>query len=1191
MSDRRRSLLILLLVFGLIAASVAVVATKETKLGLDLQGGVQLVYEGQPTPQQPTVDQQALDRALQIMRDRVDAFGVAEPELQLIGGQQIEVNLPGVANADRAAEQVGSTAQLYFYDWEANILDAECRTNDTEVDGGQQPITGLRAAVERAGKCTDVPSSPDSVAASQPRFYAFNEVSKQPFPNAQGLDSRAAAREAVDEKDRSKAEILEVPKGVLVVRDEKGPVGADGKEPPAPDRWWVILDRPALSGTDITNPEQNFDQQGGGQPIVTFDFTDKGRKAFQDITRRIAQRGSDNTLPGVNPVNGSQHFAIVLDDELVSSPFINYQENPDGIDGSTGAQISGGFTITSAQDLAKILQIGALPIKLELISRSQVSASLGAQALDQGLVAGIAGFIVVALFLIAFYRVLGLIAASALVIYAVYFYALVKAVPVTLTLPGIAGLILTLGVAADANIVVFERVKEEARAGRSAGQAIKIGYRKGLTAIIDANVVTFLVAFILFILATAGVKGFAFMLGLGVLVSLFTAVLATQAILFSLRGTRLIRSRAALGAGEQRFKFRFNYMGASKWFFSMSGVILLIGALAIAGKGVNFGIDFEGGTRITAPLEQAATVDEVRSAVAAQGLGDAKIQTVKNPDLGNNIIQITTRDLGPNEVPQIEAQLDKSFGLADAPTTESIGPSFGQSVANSALIAIVASLLVISTYIALRFEWKFAVPVLIALMHDILIVAGVYALVGREVTTSTVAALLTILGYSLYDTIIVFDRVRENIPRMPSAAFSQIVNRALSEVITRSIATSFSTLLPVLSLMLFGGETLRDFAFALLVGIASGTYSSIFIATPVLAHWKEREPVYLARMRRIRETLGSVPAYATTAQGGPVDVAPSESRRGSGGMTTADPSQGVSRAEFDDMVANLGIEEAGRREPAAAGRAAARPAGGRRARAHATEPRRRRLRHRLTPAGPPASSRRSRRSRATASTGGRADGTARVGDDRPGGLALHGVPARPLLGRDRGRVPRCAGRGGAVRGDRQPGIDPRSGRHEPADRRRGDPRRPGRHGGRVVRGRARRDARTRALALPDPTRRDRARRPSPGAAAFRPARGIPSPGPCTRMHASRWSPTSSPRPAGWPPSWGSRACSPRCSCAAGWPSPVRRARSWRPRTSTRWRPSAAWPRPRSASSATSAGAAGSPSTATTTSTASAPPPS
>ena len=257
-------------------------------------------------------------------------------------------------------------------------------------------------------------------------------------------------------------------------------------------------------------------------------------------------------------------------------------------------------------------------------------------------------------------------------------------------------------------------------------------------------------------------------------------------------------------------------------------------------------------------------------------------------------------------------------------------------MARSALIAIIASLTVISIYIALRFEWKVAVPVLIALAHDILITGGVYAITGREVTTSTVAALLTILGFSLYDTIIVFDRVRENIPRMPSATFSQIVNRSMSEVVVRSLATSFCTLLPVLALYFFGGETLQDFAFALIVGTASGTYSSIFIAAPVLTHWKEREPVYKARERRIRETLGYVPAYATAAQGGPVDVAPAEPRRRRTSVTAPqDPSQGVSREEFDDMVANLGVDEAPppAPEPAGAGRTTARPAGGRRARA------------------------------------------------------------------------------------------------------------------------------------------------------------------------------------------------------------------------------------------------------------------
>jgi SecD/SecF fusion protein len=929
MSERRRHLLVLLIVLGLIAGSAVAILTQVTKLGLDLQGGVQLIYQGKAT-KQTKVTAESLQRALDIMRDRVDAFGVAEPELARTGKDQIEVDLPGVKDAERAAEQVGSTAQLFFYDWEKNVLDESCKTNDTEINGGQQPITGLYNAVKRASKCEITPPK-NSQAAAAPRFYAFDKISKKPFNGGLPDESRAAALDGLTAAEKARAEVLEVRPGVLVLRDEKAKATA-----PPPDAWWIIRDDPGLSGTDIKNPEQNFDQQAGNEPIVTFDFSDKGRKAFQKITATVAQRGADNANPlNPDPTQNSQHFAIALDNDLVSIPFINYQENPDGIDGSTGAQISGGFTITSAQDLAKILKTGALPLRLELISRSQVSATLGKQALNQGLIAGIAGFAIVALFLLTFYRVLGVVATVALAVYGIYFFALIKLIPVTMTLPGIAGLILTLGVAADANIVIFERCKEEVRAGRSVAAGLAAGYKKGFSTIVDANIVTLLVAFILFILATAGVKGFAFVLGIGTMLSLFTAVLATQAIILSLRGTRVMSSRSALGAGHAKRKITFDFMGASKWFFSMSGTILLIGALAIAGKGINFGIDFESGTRITAPLTKAASVDDVRKALSPQGLGDAKIQTVNNKDLGKHVIQVSTDTLKPADVGKVDKTLEARFGLADQPNIESIGPTFGASVANSALIAIIASLLVISIYIALRFEWKYAVPVLIALMHDILITAGVYSLLGREVTTSTVAALLTIVGFSLYDTIIVFDRIRENVPRMPSAAFSQIVNRSMAEVIVRSMATSFCTLLPVVALFFFGGDTLKDFAFALIVGTISGAYSSVFIAAPVLTHWKDREPVYRTRERRIRGELGYLPAYAVAIGSGPVDVAPAEPRGGRGrrGVTAPQDPTDVSREEFDAMVRDLGLEN--ERQPASTGAPrSGRPAGGRRARAN-----------------------------------------------------------------------------------------------------------------------------------------------------------------------------------------------------------------------------------------------------------------
>src|SRR5919106_6346818 len=254
MSERRRSLLVLLVVIGLIAGSVYAVSTRDTKLGLDLQGGVQLIYEGKPTAQQPTVTQEALDRSLDIMRDRVDAFGVAEPELLQSGDRQIEVNLPGVEDAERAAAQVGSTAQLFFYDWEANILDEDCRTDPDENANARQATTGFYQTVQKASKC-EAQADGNNNAADAPRFYAFNETTKQAFNNGAPSESRAAATADLEDDDKANAEVVEVPEGILVVRDQKPNADA-----PDPDRFWVIQDNPALSGTDIRNPEQNFDQ-------------------------------------------------------------------------------------------------------------------------------------------------------------------------------------------------------------------------------------------------------------------------------------------------------------------------------------------------------------------------------------------------------------------------------------------------------------------------------------------------------------------------------------------------------------------------------------------------------------------------------------------------------------------------------------------------------------------------------------------------------------------------------------------------------------------------------------------------------------------------------------------------------------------------------------------------------------------
>ena len=305
----------------------------------------------------------------------------------------------------------------------------------------------------------------------------------------------------------------------------------------------------------------------------------------------------------------------------------------------------------------------------------------------------------------------------------------------------------------------------------------------------------------------------------------------------------------------------------SKYFFSASGLILTIGAIAFATQQFNFGIDFESGTRVKAALAEEATSEDVRSALSdagIDGVDNAEITTVEEPEFGENVIQIQGK-IPADQAQDVQPALEEAFGTLEGGEqgiqTTSVGPTFGEQIARSAVIALIFSLIVISGYVAIRFEAKYAVPILIALIHDLLIAGGIYALLGFEVNSATVAAFLTILGYSMYDTVIVFDRIRENVPRMPRAAFSQIVNRSMSEVLTRSLITGLSTVFLLTMILIFADETLRGFATAMMIGIASGTYSSIFIASPVLTEWKEREPAYRARRRNITEQMGYVPVF------------------------------------------------------------------------------------------------------------------------------------------------------------------------------------------------------------------------------------------------------------------------------------------------------------------------------------------
>ena len=860
-----------LFVVALVAAALVGVALlavpgspleERPTLGLDLQGGLEVTLQAVP-PRERELTQADLDRSVEIMRDRVDRLGVAEPEIRTQGDDQISIQLPGIKDPAAAAAIIGKTAQLELFDLEKNLVapSIDART--------RQPIA--------TAKLYDLLAGQQALAArGEPdTYYVFRQKGKKLVRGP--VATRQAALARWDGELPAGHKLFAVPPDAVVVECGPGEVVCPGvaELEPTTNSYYLLRftppDVPEMTGEDLDleGTRQDFDTTTG-EPIVLMDFTDDGADTFEEITRDVAQRGRllFNTVGGGQGDyrNFLQHFAIVLDREIKSWPTIDFEEYPGGISGSNGAQISGLADVGEAKDLALVLQTGALPVEFRTLDQTAISATLGKDSLEEAKVAALVGLLAVAFFLLVFYRFLGLVAVVGLIVYAGVLYAAILLFNVTLTLPGIAGLVLTLGVAADANIVIFERIKEEVRAGRSVRAAIQTGYTKGFATIVDANVVTMITALVLFAVATASVRGFALMLLVGTAISMLTAVLATRAFLAVLAGLRVLESPRVMGAaggGIPRW-LKADYIGRRNTWFAISAVVLVISAGAIAVKGLNLGIDFRGGTQISFQTPQPAALDDVRAQAAKIGQASAQIQgrgTASGPS-GESYRSFTVRTeaLSPQEVASLQSSLAASVD-AEPGEVKNVSASFGQQIARGAVLAIIVSLLLIVLYISVRFQWKFAVPVLVALGHDVLITIGIYALLGREVTTATVAAVLTVLGYSIYDTIIIFDRIRENMPLMKRASFRVIGNVSLWETIPRSLATTFITLVPIASLWLFGGDTLKDFAFALLIGIGAGSYSSIFIAAPLLAIFKEREPEYARR--RDDEHAGDVSVGGT----------------------------------------------------------------------------------------------------------------------------------------------------------------------------------------------------------------------------------------------------------------------------------------------------------------------------------------
>ena len=854
----RRYLLILLVLLGAIAAVVTFGYFREPTLGLDLQGGLEVVLEARPEAGQDLTDAD-LDRSVEIIRERVDRIGVSEPEIRTQEPDQIVVDLAGVFDAQRAAALIGQTAQLEFYDLQGDVEPVSADANGNPVPS--ETLLPLLTAED---------DLPEGTTARE--WYLYGDEKQRlagPAATKEELLQQVEGGEAPEG-----AEFYVVPSnqavltcGINANADDSAaaakpcPGGVSAAQP-----WYYLYKYqpndaenpiPELTGEDLNadGTRQDFDPQTG-QPIVLLDFTDDGADKFHDITRELSQRGA--LLAAQNGITGrgddarafAQSFAIVLDDEIRSFPIIDFTDPSlaDGIAGGS-AQITGLDGIEEAKDLALVLQTGALPVEFVQVDSTQVSATLGEDSLRQALIAGIGGLIAVALFLLIVYRFLGVVAIIGLAVYGVFLYGAILAFNVTMTLPGIAGIILTIGVAADANIVIFERIKEEVRAGKSVRAAIATGYRKGFATIVDANVVTMITAGVLFLVATGGVRGFALMLLLGTLISMFTAVLATRALLGVLSRFRWFDNPRFMGASAQKIPDwqKIDIVGLRRIWFTTATVVLVISVAAIIFKGLNLGIDFEGGSQVSFETAEPTSVEEVRQEMAAIGRADAVIQG-RGDETGGEYrqFQIKTESLTTADQNELTLALENDLG-AESIGIRNVSGSFSEQILRSAIYAIIASLVLIVIYVTIRFEFVFALPIFRALFYDITVAMGVYALFGWEVTAATVAALLTILGYSMYDTIIIFDRVRENIPLMRKSSFAAIANQSLWETVRRSLATTFITLLPILSLILFGGDTLKEFAFALLIGIASGAFSTIFIATPFLAVLKEREPEFARR--------------------------------------------------------------------------------------------------------------------------------------------------------------------------------------------------------------------------------------------------------------------------------------------------------------------------------------------------------
>jgi SecD/SecF fusion protein len=708
----------ILMIVGIVLVSIflAFPLQKRINLGLDLQGGMYLILRVDTSKLAEKAKLDAVERALEIIRNRIDQFGVKEPLVQIQGEDRIIVQLPGLTDRGRALDLIGRTALLEF----------KMVSNDTKL------ISDALAGNVAAG----------------------NEL-----------------KEAEDEK--------------------------------------LLLNQTAeLTGEYLETADVRFDQSSFGQPVVSMKLKGDGIKKFADLTKN----------------NVGSRLAIVLDGRVYSAPRIN-ESIPNG-----EAVITGRFTPDEAKDLAIVLRSGALPAPLIVEEERTVGPLLGQDSIRKGIAACIVGVSLVFLFMFYYYGVTGLIANTALLLNILLILGGMGLFHGTLTLPGIAGIILTIGMAVDANVLINERMRDELKTGKAIRSAVANGYDKAFSAIFDSNVTTLIAAFFLFQFGTGPIRGFAVTLSIGLLASLFTSIVVTRVIFDYLLSKNKLKSLNFKSFIKKDTNIDFI---SKRWFcYALSGFIFIVGMTAMVVKGRQaYGIEFSGGQLQEYIFEKNIAIESLRSSLKNIGLGESVIQQVRE-----NPRQVIIR--GSNEsADRVQAEFKKSLpdNKFEILRIEKIGPSVGRELKKKAIFAIVYSLLGILVYVAIRFKhMDFAIGGVFALLHDVILTAGFLIFMGHQLDLLIVTALLTIAGYSINDTIVIYDRVRELMRTKYKLSLKDVINIALNQTLARTILTSLATLLVVISMFFFGGEILNSFSLALLFGFIIGCYSTIFIASPIV---------------------------------------------------------------------------------------------------------------------------------------------------------------------------------------------------------------------------------------------------------------------------------------------------------------------------------------------------------------------